>query len=58
LHQIIANEGVGGNVAWVFREFPLIEIHPNALFNARAAECVAQVAGNDAFWKFADSYLK
>jgi len=54
LHQIIANEGVGGNVAWVFREFPLIEIHPNALFNARAAECVAQVAGNDAFWKFAD----
>lgn len=54
MHQIIANEGAGGEVAWVYREFPLIEIHPNALSHARAAECVAQVAGNDAFWKFAD----
>ncbi len=55
LHQIIANEGAGGEVAWVYREFPLIEIHPNALSHARAAECAAQVAGNDAFWKFADT---
>jgi protein-disulfide isomerase len=54
LHQIVANAGAGGQVAWVFREFPLTEIHPNALSHARAAECVAQVAGNDAFWRFAD----
>lgn len=52
MHQIIANEGVNGQVAWVYREFPLIEIHPNALSHARAAECAAQVAGNDMFWKF------
>lgn len=52
LHKIIANEGANGDVAWVFREFPLIEIHPNALSHARAAECVARVAGNDTFWKF------
>ncbi len=55
LHQIIANEGASGKVAWVYREFPLTEIHPNAMNNARAAECVAKTAGNDAFWKFADS---
>lgn len=55
LRQIVANEGAKGEVAWVFREFPLTEIHPNALASARAAECVATVAGNDAFWKFADS---
>lgn len=54
LNQIIASEGVKGDVAWVFREFPLIEIHPNAFSHARAAECAAQVAGNDAFWKFTD----
>ena len=54
MHQIVANEGADGDVAWVFREFPLVEIHPNAFSSARAAECVAQVAGNDAFWKFKD----
>lgn len=52
LHQIIANEGAGGEVAWVYRQFPLTEIHPNAMKHAEAAECVAQVAGNDAFWRF------
>lgn len=52
MHQIIATAGVSGQVAWVFREFPLTEIHPNALAHARAAECAAQVAGNDTFWKF------
>ncbi|MFA6414918.1 MAG: thioredoxin domain-containing protein, partial [Candidatus Paceibacterota bacterium] len=54
LHQIIANSGAQGEVAWVLREFPLSELHPNALSHARAAECVAETAGNDAFWKFTD----
>lgn len=58
MHQIIANEGTNGDVAWIYREFPLTEIHPNALSHARAAECVAQVAGNDAFWKFADKLFE
>ncbi len=52
LHQIIANEGASGKVAWVFREFPLTEIHPNAFSHARAAECIAKTTGNDAFWKY------
>lgn len=54
LSQLVANEGADGKVAWVVREFPLSEIHPNALAYAEAAECVAKVSGNDAFWKFAD----
>ena len=55
LHQIIANEGADGEVAWAFRHFPLTELHPNALSHARAAECAAEVAGNDLFWKFSDA---
>lgn len=55
VRQIVANEGATGKVALIYREFPLTEIHPNAMNDARAAECVAQTAGNDAFWKFANS---
>src|SRR3989338_6614339 len=50
LHQIIVDKGVEGQVAWIFRQFPLSEIHPNALAHARATECAASVAGNDGFW--------
>ena len=54
MNQIIASEGTNGQVAWVYREFPLVEIHPNALSSAEAAECAAKVSGNDSFWKFAN----
>ncbi len=52
MHQIVATEGTSGNVAWVFREFPLTEVHKNALQTAEAAECVAKTAGEQAFWNF------
>lgn len=44
-----------GNVRWVYRHFPLTNIHPEALPAAVASECVADLAGNDAFWEFADT---
>ncbi len=58
LEQIVANAGTKGQVAWVYREFPLSELHPNALAEARAAECAAKFAGNDAFWAFANLLFK
>lgn len=44
-------------VAWVYRQFPLEQLHPNAPAVAVASECVAELGGNEAFWNFADSYL-
>jgi len=55
MHQVIANEGTKGQVAWIFRQFPLTELHPNALKHAEATECAAKIGDNDAFWKFADA---
>jgi protein-disulfide isomerase len=52
LHQVVANEGTDGSVAWVLRAFPQDQ---DALQHAEAAECAAQAGGNDAFWRFADA---
>ncbi len=39
----------------IVRNFPLEQLHPQARPAANAAECVAELSGNDAFWKFADT---
>ena len=45
----------GGRVNWVLRNYPLPFHDPAAHKEALAAECVARLAGNDAYWKYADA---
>ncbi len=40
-----------GNIAWVYRHWP---IHQNSFEKLVAAECVSQIKGNDAFWKYSE----
>lgn len=54
LHQIVATEGADGQVAWVYRAFPLSFEGGEALALARAAECAGIAGGEDAFWRFTD----
>ena len=49
LKQVVADNN--GNVAWVYRHWP---IHQNSFAKLVAAECVAKIKGNDAFWKYGD----
>jgi protein-disulfide isomerase len=46
---------LGDQVRFVFRNFPLAEIHPHAQAAAEAAESVAAHGGNDAFWLMHDA---
>jgi protein-disulfide isomerase len=57
--QIMNDYGSGGQVAWVYRSFPLNKpdangniLHPNAGHEAQALECAATLGGNDTFWAY------
>lgn len=52
MNRIIDEYGADGKVAWVYRHFPLDQLHPKARAEAQASECVASIGGEDAFWKF------
>lgn len=54
MNRIMDDYGVGGRVAWVYRQLPIAKLHPNAPKISEAALCVGDIAGNDAFWKFSD----
>src|SRR6185312_1719732 len=54
MHQIMDYYGQSGNVAWVFRPFPLGQIHSKAPKEAEAAECAADQGGSSAFFAYID----
>jgi protein-disulfide isomerase len=58
MNAVMDKYGDSGEVAWVYRQFPLEQLHPvKARAVAVASECAAEQGGNDAFWKFADGYF-
>lgn len=54
MQKIMDDYGANGQVAWVYRHFPLSALHPSAPYIAEASECVADLGGDEAFWTFAD----
>lgn len=54
MNRIMDEYGITGKVAWVFRQYPLQQLHPNSPKISEAALCVGDIGGNDAFWKFTD----
>ena len=54
MKRIMDRYGLDGKVAWVNRHFPLEPLYPNSFELALAAECVAGLGGNAAFWDFSD----
>jgi len=55
MNQIMDEYGKDGKVAWVYRHFPIDQLHPiKARSEATAFECANELGGNDKFWAYAD----
>ncbi len=54
MHQVMDFYGQSGKVAWVYRPFPLAQLHSKAPQEAQAAECAAAQGGDTAFFKYID----
>ena len=53
-----ALEEYGDTIQWVYKHFPLDNIHPEARPAAEAAECVWKQKGDEGFWAFADKVFE
>lgn len=58
MNQILDEYGIGGRLAWVYRQFPLVDLHPNSPQLSEAALCVGDIGGNTAFWTFSDAVFE
>lgn len=54
MNRIMDEYGATGKVAWVYRQFPIAQLHPNSPRVSEAALCAGELGGNDAFWAFTD----
>lgn len=52
LQTIMQEYGEQGKVAWVYRHFPMEELHPKAIKEAEATECANELGGKTKFWEY------
>lgn len=47
-----------GKVAWVYRHFPIAQLHTRASREAEATECAAELGGNQIFWSYTNKLFE
>lgn len=52
MQRIMSEYGQSGNVAWVYRQFPIASLHPKAHHESEAVECANKLGGNTKFWEY------
>ena len=55
MKQVVADNK---DVAWVYRHYPIPQLHPDATKKAEATECAFEQGGNDAFWAYSDKLFE
>lgn len=54
-HMVLQKLVAEGKIRWVYRHFPIPELHPAARLASEAAECAA---AQNRFWSFADAVYR
>jgi protein-disulfide isomerase len=54
LKKIMDLYGKTGKVAWVYRHFPIDQLHSKARKEAEALECANELGGPEKFWEYTD----
>lgn len=50
--QVMDQFGKDGTVAWVYRHYPIDQLHSKARKEAEATECVNELGGSEKFWQY------
>src|SRR3989344_1332658 len=56
MQQVVKDSN--GQTAWVYRHFPLDQLHSKARKEAEATECVAELGGNEKFWAYLNRIME
>ncbi len=57
MKQVMDTYGASGQVAWVYRHFPLDSLHPKSRHESEALECAGEQGGEDKFWQYLDRLM-
>ncbi len=52
MQSLMDEYGADGKMRWVYRHFPLTNLHSKAAKEAEAAECAGELGGNEVFWNY------
>lgn len=55
LQKLVAKYGQSGDLAWVYRHYPIASLHPKSHHEAEATECANELGGPKKFWEFTDA---
>lgn len=58
MNRVMSEYGNGGQVAWVYRQFPIAGLHPKAHKEAEATECANKLGGNTKFWEYLNKMME
>ncbi len=56
MHQVVTD--YNGKVSWVYRHFPIAQLHSKAANEAEATECATELGGNQIFWRYIDKLFE